>query len=233
MVQDAHRARSGFTEANRRIWVKTVIRTALATVLAYGVAMQISAHWALNALMIIHSNTRGAGGTRSPSVLVPVMTTTEAVLPARSLMLSGAFSMRTITSMRCASWIHSKVGWTEGKRTRRHVSDSDDTLTLFVGLTRGLAIEQTAIVHEFRPGDGFLYHGSIPGVSEAVSPVELWGIKVPADRVNSGLVRGRDLKPMPIPAELPAMKLITQYLNSFSTVAGVWIGTCTRRSALT
>ena len=105
-------------------------------------------------------------------------------------------------------------------RTRRHVSDSDDTLTLFVGLTRGLAIEQAAIVHEFRPGDGFLYHGSIPGGAEAVSPVELWGINVPAARVSSVLVRGRGLKPMGIPAELPAMKLITQYLNSYSTVAG-------------
>ena len=65
-------------------------------------------------LLIIHCNTRGTGGTWSPSVLVPVMTTTEAVVPARSLMLSGTFSMRTITGMRCASRIHSKVGWTEG-----------------------------------------------------------------------------------------------------------------------
>ena len=37
--------------------------------------------------MIIHCNARGTGGTRSP--LVPVMTTTEAMVPARSLMLSG------------------------------------------------------------------------------------------------------------------------------------------------
>ena len=105
-------------------------------------------------------------------------------------------------------------------RTRRHVSNSDDTLTLFVGLTRGLAIEQAASVHEFRPGDGFLYHGSIPGGAKAVSPVELWGINVPAGRVRSALARGRGLKPTGIPAELPAMKLITQYLNSYSTVAG-------------
>ena len=105
-------------------------------------------------------------------------------------------------------------------RTRRHVSDSDDTLTLFVGLTRGLAIEQAASVHEFRPGDGFLYHGSIPGGAKAVSPVELWGINVPAGRVRSALARGRGLKPTGIPAELPAMKLIGQYLNSYSTVAG-------------
>ena len=104
-------------------------------------------------------------------------------------------------------------------RTRRHVSDSDDALTLFVGLTRGLAIEQAGIVHEFRPGDGFLYHGSIPGGAEAVSPIEAWGINVPAGRVSSVLVRGRGLKPMGIPAELPAMKLITQYLNSFATLA--------------
>ena len=104
-------------------------------------------------------------------------------------------------------------------RTRRHVSDSDDTLTLFVGRTHGLAIEQAGIVHEFRPGNGFLYHGLIPGVSEAVSPVELWGIKVPAARVSSGLVRGRSLKPMRIPSELPVMKLIVQYLNSFATLA--------------
>lgn len=40
------------------------------------------------------------------------MTTTEAVVPARSLMLSGTLSMRTITGMRCASRIHSKVGLT-------------------------------------------------------------------------------------------------------------------------
>ena len=52
------------------------------------------------------------------------------------------------------------------------------------------------------------------------SPVELWGIKVPAARISSVLVRGRGLKPMGIAAELPAMKLITQYLNSYSTVAG-------------
>jgi hypothetical protein len=104
-------------------------------------------------------------------------------------------------------------------RTRRHLSDSDDALTLFVGINPGLAIKQAGISHEFRPGDGFLYHGSIPGASEAVSPVGLWGIKVPAARVLSGLGRGRDLKPMQFPSELPAMKLVTQYLNSFATVA--------------
>ena len=104
-------------------------------------------------------------------------------------------------------------------RTRRHISDSDDALTLFVGLTRGLAIEQAAIVHEFRAGNGFLYLGLIPGGAEAVSPVELWGIKIPAGRVSSASVRGRGLKPMGIPSELPVMKLITQYLNSFATLA--------------
>ena len=46
------------------------------------------------------------------------MTTTEAVVPARSLMLSGTFSMRTITGMRCASRIHSKVGLTEGNSSK-------------------------------------------------------------------------------------------------------------------
>jgi hypothetical protein len=58
------------------------------------------------------------------------------------------------------------------------------------------------------------------GGCEAASPFEVWGIKVESDRLRSGLVRGRGLKPMGIPAELPAMKLITQYLNSYSTVAG-------------
>jgi len=93
-------------------------------------------------------------------------------------------------------------------------------LTLFVGLSRGPAIEQAGISHEFRPGNGFLYHGAIPGGCEAASPFEVWGIKVESDRLRSGLVRGRGLKPMGIPAELPAMKLITQYLNSYSPVAG-------------
>jgi AraC-like DNA-binding protein len=104
-------------------------------------------------------------------------------------------------------------------RTRRHVSDSDDTLTLFVGVSQGPTIEQADICHEFRPGNGFLYHGSIPGEAEAVSPMQLWGIKVAAARIMSGLAPGRCLTAMPIPAELPAMKLITQYLNSFTTVA--------------
>jgi AraC-like DNA-binding protein len=80
--------------------------------------------------------------------------------------------------------------------------------------------EQAGIVHEFRPGNGFLYHDSIPGGCEALSPFEVWAIKVPADRIKSGLVRGRDPKPMQIPAELPAMQLLVQYLNSFATVAG-------------
>ena len=93
-------------------------------------------------------------------------------------------------------------------------------MTLFVGLSRGPAIEQAGISHEFRPGNGFLYHGAIPGGCEAASPFEVWGIKVESDRLRSGLVRGRGLKPMGIPAELPAMKLITQYLTSYSTVAG-------------
>jgi hypothetical protein len=52
------------------------------------------------------------GGTWSPCVLAPVMTTTEAVVPAPSLMLPGTFSMRTTTGRRCASRIHSKVGLT-------------------------------------------------------------------------------------------------------------------------
>ena len=77
-----------------------------------------------------------------------------------------------------------------------------------------------ASLHEFRPGNGFLYHGSIPGAAEAISPFELWGIKVPAGRVKSGLVRGRALMPMQISAVLPAMQLLVQYLNSFATVAG-------------
>ncbi len=105
-------------------------------------------------------------------------------------------------------------------RTRRHVSDSDDALTLFVGRTHGPTNEQAGILHEFRPGNGFLYNDSMPGGCEAVSPFEVWAIKVPAGRVKSGLVPGRALKPMQIPSELPAMQLLVQYLNSFATVAG-------------
>jgi AraC-like DNA-binding protein len=104
-------------------------------------------------------------------------------------------------------------------RTRRHVSDFDETLTLFVGVSQGLTIEQADIRHELRGGNGFLYHGSMPGEAEAVSSMELLGIKVPAARIMNGLAAGRRLTPMPIAAELPAMRLITQYLNSFSTVA--------------
>jgi hypothetical protein len=62
---------------------------------------------------IVHCSARGTGGTRPPAVLVPAMTTTEAVVPARSLNLSEAW-MRTMTGMRCASRIHSKVGLTAG-----------------------------------------------------------------------------------------------------------------------
>jgi AraC-like DNA-binding protein len=104
-------------------------------------------------------------------------------------------------------------------RMRRHVSDSDDALTLFVGINHGLAIEQAGICHEFRPGNGFLYHGAIPGAAEASAPINLWGIKVPADRVTSSLAPRCGLKPTSVPTELPAMQLIAQYLNSFSTVA--------------
>ena len=73
-------------------------------------------------------------------------------------------------------------------RTRRHASDSDEALTLFVGLTHGATIQQAGVVHEFRPGNGFLYHGTIPGGAEAVSPFGVWGIKVPVSRIKSGLV---------------------------------------------
>jgi hypothetical protein len=70
---------------------------------------------ASNTLQVaLDRQTRVCFGTRSPSVPVPVITTTEAVMPARSLMLSGTSSMRTITGMRCASRIYSNVGWTEG-----------------------------------------------------------------------------------------------------------------------
>src|SRR5262249_58459355 len=55
---------------------------------------------------IIHCNTRGTGGTRSATVLVPASTTTEAAVPARSLTLSGTFSMRTMTALHGASRIH-------------------------------------------------------------------------------------------------------------------------------
>src|SRR5262245_3951619 len=104
-------------------------------------------------------------------------------------------------------------------RTRRHISDSDDALTLFVGISPGLTIEQGDLSHQFRPGNGFLYHGGIPGAAEASAPFNLWGIKVPAARIKSGLVPGRDLKSMQVSSDLPAMRLIVQYLNSFRTVA--------------
>jgi AraC-like DNA-binding protein len=104
-------------------------------------------------------------------------------------------------------------------RSRRHLSDYDDSLTLFIGLSRGPAIEQGGVQHVFQPGSGFLYHGAIPGGCEAASPFQVWGIKVEADRLRSGLVGGNGLKPIGIHPELPAMKLITQYLNSYSTVA--------------
>jgi len=104
-------------------------------------------------------------------------------------------------------------------RSRRHASDSDEALTLFGGLTQGPTIQQAGVSHEFRPGSGFLYHGSLPGGGEAVSPFGVWGIKVPTGRIKSSLVPGRDLKPIQIPSELPAMRLIVQYLNSFTTVA--------------
>ncbi len=104
-------------------------------------------------------------------------------------------------------------------RTRRHVSDADEAFTLFVGLAGRPAIEQAGILHEFKPGSGFLYHGTVPGEAKAASPFEVWGIKVAADRVRSGLVGGRAPKSMGIPAGLPAMQLIAQYLNSYPTVA--------------
>ena len=104
-------------------------------------------------------------------------------------------------------------------RTRRDLSDSDEALTLFVGLSHGPAIEQAGVSHEFRPGSGFLYHGAIAGGCEATAPFDVWGIKVPAGRLKSGLARGRDLTPMQIPSELPAMQLIVRYLNSFASLA--------------
>ena len=105
-------------------------------------------------------------------------------------------------------------------RTRRHLSDCNDALTLFVGLTDGPVIQQGGIAHEFRPGSGFLYHGAIPGRSDAVSPFQVWGIKVAVGHVMSGLARGRALKPMQIPSEVPVMRLIVQYLHSFAPLAG-------------
>ena len=71
----------------------------------------------------------------------------------------------------------------------------------------------------FGPGSGLLVSRIYPGGGEAVSPFEVRGIKVPATRIRSGLVPGRNLKPMQIPSDLPAMRLIVQYLNSFPTVA--------------
>ena len=105
-------------------------------------------------------------------------------------------------------------------RTRRHLSDSDDALTLFVGLTRGLAIEQAGIVHDSGPATvSFITARSRAG--PRLSHRSSYGASKYRLAVSAAaLVRGRGLKPMGIPAELPAMKLITQYLNSFSTVAG-------------
>ncbi len=104
-------------------------------------------------------------------------------------------------------------------RTRRHVSDSDDALTLFVGISQGPAIEQAGTSHKLRPNSGFLYHGAVPGAGESPAPFNMWGIKVARDRLTSSLALGGALKPTSVPAELPAMQLITQYLNSFATVA--------------
>src|SRR5215831_17630528 len=61
-----------------------------------------------------HCNARGTGGTPEPSLLVPVMTNTDAVVPARNLTVSGTLSRYTTTGIRCASRIHSKVGLMEG-----------------------------------------------------------------------------------------------------------------------
>jgi hypothetical protein len=71
-----------------------------------------------SAISFLYCNTRGTAGTESSPLLVPVMTTTDAVVPARNLTVSGTFSRRTITGMRCASRIHSKVGLTEGNNCR-------------------------------------------------------------------------------------------------------------------
>jgi len=102
-------------------------------------------------------------------------------------------------------------------RTRRHISDSDDSVTLFIGRTQGLVIDQAGEQHEFRPGNGFLYYGAIPGLAASSAPISMWGIKVAADRLMTA--SARTAQPMSISAEQPAMKLITQYLQSFSTVA--------------
>jgi AraC-like DNA-binding protein len=104
-------------------------------------------------------------------------------------------------------------------RTRRHLSDFDDSVTLFVGISRGLAIEQATLSHKFGPGTGFLYQGGLPGAASASTPVELWGIKVPSARITSRMALGCGRKPVSVSAELPAMQLINQYLNSYSTVA--------------
>jgi hypothetical protein len=84
---------------------------------------------------------------------------------------------------------------------------------------RSLEAKPRSIVFNTAAVRGFLYHGSLPGGGEAVSPFGVWGIKVPTGRIKSSLVPGRDLKPIQIPSELPAMRLIVQYLNSFTTVA--------------
>src|SRR5262249_17487918 len=74
---------------------------------------QLQAHLVHRNGTIVPCIARGPGGTARAAVLVPVMTTTEAVVPARRLTLSGAWT-RTMTGMRCASRIHSKVGLIDG-----------------------------------------------------------------------------------------------------------------------
>ena len=109
VLVDAHRAREPQQTLTR------VLTFRCPAALGSG---NIRAGLRLVTFLIIHCNARGTGGTRSPSVLVPVMTTTEAVVPARSLILSGTLSIRTATGMRCASRIHSKVGLTEGNSSK-------------------------------------------------------------------------------------------------------------------
>jgi hypothetical protein len=66
---------------------------------------------------LVHCNTRGTGGTRSPTVVVLVMTTTAAVVPARSLTLSGNFSKRIATKY-APWWGVVGGGWRHPSATR-------------------------------------------------------------------------------------------------------------------
>src|SRR5262249_32130922 len=120
-------AGSGFSTARRAGRVSLELDRAAKAILEPSIFLQADLTWVWGmraidghvgfgnrqAISSRHCNARGTGGTSTP-LPVPVRTTTDAVVPARSLTVSGTFSRCTMTGMRCASRIHSKVGLTEG-----------------------------------------------------------------------------------------------------------------------